>query len=388
MADSAKKKAWLLFDDIIASAMGSDDFLRGPWKSSGEYEPDLPVLERLLGVPLHLKASSQSGVPALALDVWVAYELRRSGFAHDAVWPRATHPRVMPTPVANYANSAYKAIQERVRTQLGRVSPLKGVVATDARILGRHYVKQVDVVMSAWETGPEVLISTKRMDSSFGKNAANRMEEAYGDAKNLRSRHPLAAHGFVYGLRSTILESEPDKAKWLIDLLGKLAREDDAYDSVCLLMLDYEGEAAAGADGGHEDEEDAAAIELSTESRSFDDPATDESSVEDLTGPPDVRGELESLPAVRVLQNGEIPVQLSAGVFFREVVEHVLQSTPVTMHEDARRLRGWPTVSRGMARDQGALLAPDVHYAQQSLVLEDGDAESQKGAAETMIDDA
>ena len=37
--------------------------------------------------------------------------------------------------------------------------------------------------MSSWATGPELMVSTKRMDSSFGKNAANRVEESYGDAK-------------------------------------------------------------------------------------------------------------------------------------------------------------------------------------------------------------
>jgi hypothetical protein len=56
-----------------------------------------------------------------------------------------------------------------------------------ANLLGKNYTKQVDVVVSAWETGPEVLISTKRMDSSFGNNAANRIEEPYGD---LRPRRP------------------------------------------------------------------------------------------------------------------------------------------------------------------------------------------------------
>ena len=44
--------------------------------------------------------------------------------------------------------------------------------------------------------------STKRVDSSFGNNAANRVEESYGDAKNLRPRHPQAALGFVYSLSS------------------------------------------------------------------------------------------------------------------------------------------------------------------------------------------
>lgn len=74
--------------------------------------------------------------------------------------------------------------------------------------------------MSAWATGPELMVSTKRMDSSFGKNAANRVEESYGDAKNLRLRHPQAALGFVYALSAVALEREPDIAAWLIDLLG------------------------------------------------------------------------------------------------------------------------------------------------------------------------
>ena len=53
-----------------------------------------------------------------------------------------------------------------------------------------------------------MLVSTKRMDPSYGKNAPNRIEESYGDAKNLRLRHPLAALGFVFGLRSDILEKD------------------------------------------------------------------------------------------------------------------------------------------------------------------------------------
>lgn len=323
---------------------------RGPWNADETYEPDFGVLEHLLAVPLALNASSQSGVPALALDVWVAYELRRAGFAPDAVWPRAHHPRVMPTPVVNYAEIAQKAIRDRIVAQLTRAKPLKGVVATDARILGRHYVKQVDVVMSAWETGPEILISTKRMDSSFGKNAANRIEEAYGDAKNLRARHPLAAHGFLYGLRSTILESEPDKARWLIDLLAKLANEGDAYNAVCLLMIDYEGQAPEGSDGGHDDDEDAAAVGLSTEV------VLDQVAEVSMDGEGAKGIDLDSsdsslaIPKVSILQHPEIPKELTAGSFFKEVVELVLRSTPITMHPLARRARGWPTA--GLAVDE------------------------------------
>src|SRR5438045_1337417 len=82
------------------------------------------------------------------------------------------------------------------------------------------------------------------MDSSYGKNAPNRVEESYGDAKNLRLRHPLAALGFVFGLRSDILDKEPATADWLFDLLIKLGREDDAYHATCLILMGYADEAA------------------------------------------------------------------------------------------------------------------------------------------------
>nr|WP_082809231.1 hypothetical protein [Tsukamurella tyrosinosolvens] len=336
-----KQKAWPLFDRIVADAAATPLFTNGPWDGD-EYVPDIETLQALLGVPLYLNANSQSGVPALALDVWVAYELRRAGFATDAVWPRAEHPRVVPAPIANFlVGATTKDLRTKIGSQLARQTPLPGVVATDAKVLGRHYIKQVDVVMSAWETGPEILISTKRMDSSFGKNAANRIEEAYGDAKNLRSRHPLAAHGFVYGLRSTILDSEPDKARWLIDLLGKLAQEDDAYDAVCLLMLDYDGAAPEGADGGHTDEEDAVAAELSTEIEIVGvDPerdVTDDGVILD-----DVDSMIKALPNVSIIDHADVPARLGAPAFLKTTVEHVLRATPITMHRRARVLHGWP----------------------------------------------
>ncbi|WP_457100680.1 hypothetical protein [Microbacterium sp. P5_E9] len=337
---SLKQKAWPLFDRIVADAADAPLFEQGPWNGDA-YFPDIPTLQKLLGVPRHLNANSQSGVPALALDVWVAYELRRAGFAPDAVWPRAAHPRVMPAPVANYITGTTKELRGKVGAQLTRLTPMRGVVATDAKVLGRHYIKQVDVVMSAWETGPEVLISTKRMDSSFGKNAANRIEEAYGDAKNLRSRHPLAAHGFVYGLRSTILESEPDKARWLIDLLGKLSQEDDAYDAVCLLMLHYEGAAPEGSEGGHEDEEDAVAAELTTEIAVDEDDGGELFADEDVVLG-DIDEVIDGLPHVSVIDHPDVPPSLGAAAFLKKTVEHVLRATPITMHRGARELHGWP----------------------------------------------
>src|SRR5690606_19453260 len=69
---------------------------------------------------------------------------------------------------------------------------------------------------------------------------------------NLRLRHPQAALGFVYGLNSTILEKEPKKAAWLVDLLAKLGREEDAYDAVALLLMDFEQEPPTDSSDGDE----------------------------------------------------------------------------------------------------------------------------------------
>lgn len=322
---SLKSKAWVLFDEIVATAPFRD---LNPWeRTSGNlvYRPDYETLARLLGVPIHLNAQSQSGVPALALDVWTAYELRRAGFHPDRVWPRATPPRVLPFDVSALIDSLPVRLRTEVRERLDR-GQSGGTATASANLLGKNYVKQVDVVMSSWQTGPEVMISTKRMDSSFGKNAANRVEESYGDAKNLSLRHPQAALGFLYGLRSTAFENEPDVADWLIDLLAKLGREDDAYDAVGLLVPEW-GEALPAGDTGEEVEPAPMDIEP------LDFSHLDEEPVE-----PSLLEGLNNLPSVR-LRHDLVPDELSPARFFRTVVETVLGNSPINFHPEARALR-------------------------------------------------
>ena len=248
MADDGSKTAiaWPLFDQVIAEAKVDGNYTN-PWVlEDGElrFEIDESVLTRLLGVPLMIKGenNTRSGILALALDVWAAYELRRAGFEPDAVWPRETAPRVMPVPVGNLiaGSGLTKKLSAEVRERIDGKSSIPGVAYSSARILGKLYQKQVDAGMASWETGPEIMISTKRMDWSFGKNLGNRAEESYGDAKNLRLRHPMAAIGFLFGLRSTVLTESRTGASQIIDRLTRLENEDDAYDATCLVMLEYE----------------------------------------------------------------------------------------------------------------------------------------------------
>lgn len=330
---STKAKAWVLFDRIVALA-APDGVYSNPWVRGADgvprFEPDYATLEKLLGVPLHLRAETQSGVPALALDVWLSYELRRAGFDADQVWPRPVHPRILPAPVAALLRSlpVKDKLRATVANYLYKQASIPGVTSSSASILGKNYVKQVDVIMTDWVTGPELLISTKRMDSSYGKNAPNRVEESYGDAKNLRLRHPLAALGFVFGLRSDILEKEPRVAAWLFDLLAKLGREDDAYHATGLVMMEYADNLAIANPEEEPPSEGVPEPGLELE---------DEADAPAVVAPSDVDGEIRRLPKVTVLAD-RTPSNLLPGRFLALMITRVLDATPVNMHEEARAL--------------------------------------------------
>ncbi|MDL9938904.1 hypothetical protein QSJ18_19330 [Gordonia sp. ABSL1-1] len=325
--DSAKARAWPLFDAVVDRAPLK---VVNPWTVDG-YEPDYSTLERLLAVPLLIDAPTRSGVPALALDVWVAYELRRAGLDPDAVWPRARAPRVIDRDILKFIQSLPQAQRTDLLARLEKGGGNGGVATASANIMGKNYFKQVDVLMTSWQSGPEILISTKRMDSSFGKNAANRVEESYGDAKNLALRHPLAALGFVYSLRSTAYTEERRQFDWIVDLLIKLGREDDAYDACALIVPEWEGSAPEGAPL-----EEPAPLDIG-----------DQLEFEDATAEPriDIDRALSSLPTVR-LRHDLVPAELSPARFFERTLDIVLYNSTVSDHLDARDCRARPNTPR------------------------------------------
>lgn len=329
---STKAEAWGLFDRIVALA-APGGVHSNPWFKAYDgqlqYQPDYATLSKLLGVPLFLRAGTQTGVPALALDVWISYELRRAGFDRDQAWPRPTHPRILPAPVVALLKALPQKMGDAVRERIISQSSISNVTSSSASILGKNYLKQVDVIITDWATGPELLISTKRMDSSYGKNAPNRIEESYGDAKNLRLRHPLAALGFAFGLRSDILEKEPLTAEWLFDLLAKLGQEDDAYHATCLVMMEYADDQIIPDTG--EEAHPEGVPELGTEVVSEDDKPAE-------TAIAKVDRQILALPQVKVLTD-KAPVSLDPGRFMAAMVSRVLTTTPVNMHKEARLRR-------------------------------------------------
>lgn len=236
----------------------------------------MDLARKLLAVPISQGSATkqQSGRVAKALDAWIAHELRRAGFPEDAVWPRAKEPRVLPADVAPIESAVVLALEriDALETRLvrevaralkkgkttvtmpsltnlrsavanvlqtGKGKPLPG--SSNAQILGRFYVKQVDVVVSSWQHGPDVLVSTKTQFSSYSNNKNNRYEEAVGEAKNLRDRHPMAAMGFVFLVRTNVYDEQGAFA-YLRDLLVRLRKPDGDFDATMLLAADWDDE--------------------------------------------------------------------------------------------------------------------------------------------------
>lgn len=274
---------WDAFGEVLAARPSAS-----PWLHDADgcrrWEPDFESLASLIAVPIEAGSESQTGRLAKAIDAWTANELRRAGFDDDEVWPRLTKPRVLPRDLALYLRGL--PAKERVAAE-ARVLTNKAVAPSDARVLGRAYVKQVDVLIAQWSRGPELLVSTKSMVSSFRNNLPNRFEESYGDAKNLRGRYPLVSMGFLMLMRSTVAD-EPGTLDRVTDMLRKLRDDQDVYDATCLVLADWAD--ASGFDGV-------------------------------------------------VIREDLVPPDLSAGAFLAGLVDAVLERTPIDMHVSVRELR-------------------------------------------------
>lgn len=119
---------------------------------------------------------------------------------------------------------------------------------------------------------------------------------------------------------------ESDTAAWLLDLLARPGREDDAYDAVGLIALEWTAPVPPGDDGGAA--EDAAPITI-------DALVVDEAEAEPV---PVVRISAESILVV-TLRHDRIPDELSPGRFLAIMVNTVLGNSPINMHTEARARR-------------------------------------------------
>lgn len=219
--------------------------LTSPWKG-GRYRADPKLLLRLLDVQIKDGSAGNpaTGGLAVAVDIWIATELRRAGINPEIVWPRPTQPRVLSQALVGaidrfrYSKDAStRSIQEATIESLSSYAG-----ASSTNILGGFFAKEIDVVVAEFDRGLELAVSSKTMTGSFGKNITNRFEEASGDLLNIRRRYPLATFGYVYLVTSNVFE-EPSGWERIKDMLRKLKSltpgdERGSYDATCLIVLD------------------------------------------------------------------------------------------------------------------------------------------------------
>lgn len=294
MPQPSKPDVFALFDPLLNAA----DKTTSPWVR-GRYVPELDLLRDLLSLPIGTGEKQESGRVAKAFDAWAAHELRRAGFPPDGVWPRTKRPRVLPEDAAALEQALADVAAGLVNAESGgeklkppalrrAIRALDGKLpgAGEAYILGDFYAKQIDVAISSWRRGPDVLISTKTMFSSYRKNLKNRHEEAVGEVMSLRARHPMATMGYAYLVRKNVFEEDGAYAI-LYDILERLRRPGEAFDATLLLVADWD-------DDGN---------------------------------PPTVTS---------IDQPAE---ELDASRFFEDVIEYVTDRSPIKEHVEVRRRR-------------------------------------------------
>ena len=249
MTKKIKEDVFSQFDPLLKAV----DLSKSPWMNS-QYMADLDLFRELLAIPVAAGDKQESGRAAKAVDAWIAHELRRAGFPPYGVWPRTRRPRVLPDDLAPL-ETAIDALDQQLaeaETDSGgsRLKPaglrrairaLNGLLpgAHEAYILGDFYAKQIDVAVSSWRRGPDILISTKTMFSSYRKNLKNRHEEAVGEVMSLRARHPMATMGYVYLVHNNVYEEDGAYAM-LFDILERLQRPGEAFDATLLLVAEWD----------------------------------------------------------------------------------------------------------------------------------------------------
>jgi hypothetical protein len=131
--------------------------------------------------------------------------------------------------------------------------------------------------------------------------------------------------------RSTVL-TQGLIAEWLIDLLGKLGREDDAYDAVGLVIPSWGQEGELPEDPTAEADDKNVLAEAGLVPMEADDNEPADIPKEQLGGL------LEKLPTVRLITD-RVPPELDLGSFFRTLINRVLLNSPVNFHKGARQRR-------------------------------------------------
>lgn len=82
-------------------------------------------------------------------------------------------------------------------------------VVEEAKILGSHKSKDVDVAIVHPQSGPLVLVGVRSQMSSVGKNVLTYYQDIVGEAISLQERYPMTVHSYIYLHPYSYVEERP-----------------------------------------------------------------------------------------------------------------------------------------------------------------------------------
>lgn len=134
-------------------------------------------------------------------------------------------------------------------------------VVEEAKILGSHKSKDVDVAVVHPQSGPLVLVGVRSQMSSVGKNVLTYYQDIVGEVISLQERFPMTVHSYVYLHPYSYMEEKkatktlpareepviPDHARYakmyraITDRDDKLYRQiTGLYDEFAYMVVDFD----------------------------------------------------------------------------------------------------------------------------------------------------
>lgn len=128
-------------------------------------------------------------------------------------------------------------------------------VIPEARVLGSHKPKDVDLAVVDPHNGPLMMIGVRSQMSSVGKNVLNYYEGIVGECISLQDRFPMSTYGYVYLMplkpikegRETESVSHARFAKMYAAITGRSESRDyksirGLYDHFAYMVVDFDAD--------------------------------------------------------------------------------------------------------------------------------------------------
>jgi hypothetical protein len=171
---------------------------------------------------------------------------------------QAMHQLYKANPVAavrgqGFIKELHRLLADELTDRLTPAATRAGVrVVEEARLLGSHKPKDVDVAVIDKNNGPLVIVGVRSQMSSVGKNALNYYEGIVGECISLQDRFPMSSIGYVYLMplrpimqgREAEIINHPRYSRMYEAITGRTGQDYKSirgiYDEFAYMVVDFD----------------------------------------------------------------------------------------------------------------------------------------------------